>query len=324
MKKTPIRIAVTGAAGNIAYSLIFRLAAGELFKDEPIALHLLDLPDFVPQMEGVKMELQDCAFPLLSEVIVGSDPYYVFEGVDCAFLIGAKPRGPGMERKDLLMENAKIFKVQGKALNDVASSDLVALIVGNPCNTNCLIAIHNAPKLSPYCFSAMTRLDQNRSRAYLAEKAKVSIDNVSPLIIWGNHSTTMVPDFVHTTIDEKPVVEIIDRAWLENDFQKKVQNRGAEIIKVRGKSSVASAANAALDAMKSFVAPGEIFSSGILSDHNPYGIEPDLVFSFPLLLKSYGKPEIVPGYVWDQFFKDKIALTQKELIEERDAIRDLL
>ncbi len=326
--KSVKRIAVTGAAGQIAYSLLFRIANGDLLgKDQPIALHLLDLPVGVEALKGVVMELNDSVFPLLKEIKIGSDPEEIFGGVHCAFLVGAKPRGPGMERKDLLAENGKIFVEQGRALNKAASRDVRVLVVGNPCNTNCLIAMHHAPDLPKSHFHAMTRLDQNRAVFQLAAKAKVEIEEVSHMTIWGNHSSTQVPDFVNAKIRGAPVVKAIsDRNWLENDFVNRVQKRGAEVIAARGKSSAASAANAAIDAMRSILghtSKGDWFSSGIDSRGNPYGIDEDLVFSFPIRTTGNQEIEIVSGLLMDPFLKSKIALTQKELREERDLVVQL-
>ncbi|HXF29408.1 MAG TPA: malate dehydrogenase, partial [Chlamydiales bacterium] len=315
-----IHIAVTGAAGQIAYSLLFRLAAGELFgTDQKIALHLLEIPEATPFLEGVKMELEDCAFPLLESITIGSDLRKIFEGVNYAFLLGAKPRTLGMERKELLGDNGKIFQEQGKALSDVAAKDIQVLVVGNPCNTNCLIAIHNAKNIAPERFHAMTRLDQNRAASLLAQKADRPVTSVQRMIIWGNHSSTQVPDFVNALIDGNPALQTIsDRNWCETEFLKKVQNRGAEILKARGKSSAASAASAAIDAMKALVQPTEaIFSSGVYTQKNSYGIDPDLVFSFPCSTAQNGMWKEVPGISWDGFLEEKIKLSEKELKEER-------
>ncbi len=319
------RIAVTGAAGNIAYSLIFRIASGELFgKSEPVALHLLEIPAALPSLKGVQMELEDCAFPLLKEVIVGDQPQHVFKDVTHAFLIGATPRGPGMERKDLLSANGKIFVEQGKALDAVAAKNVKVLVVGNPCNTNALIALHNAPHLNPAQFFSMTRLDQNRATSLLAQKAGVGVKNVSQVIVWGNHSSTQVPDFIHAKIDGAPVVEKIqDRQWLEGEFIPLVQKRGAKVIEARGKSSAASAANAALETMQDIITPtaeGQWYSCSVYSKGNPYGIEEDLIFSFPCRTHSSGRVEIVSGLSWDPFLREKILLSEKELIEEREAV----
>ncbi len=324
------RIAVTGGAGQIAYSLLFRIANGDVLgKDQKIALHILELPEAMTTLKGVAMELEDCAFPLLTEVNIGSDPREVFKGVDYAFLVGAKPRGPGMERKDLLMENAKIFIEQGKALDEVANPDVLVLVVGNPCNTNCLIARSFAKRLHPRQFFAMSRLDQNRAAAFLAHKAGVDVEEMSHVVVWGNHSATQVPDFVHAKIQGKDALTVLaaHRDWLEKDYVPKVQKRGAEVINTRGKSSAASAANGAVDAMKSLVFPskeGTVFSMSVFSDGNPYGVHSGLVFSFPCICKGHGKVEIVPGFTWDSFLKEKIALTEKELMEERSMIEHLL
>lgn len=326
MSQTIKRIAVTGGAGQIAYSLIFRIANGDfLGPNQPIALHLLDLPEGVEMLKGVKMELDDCVFPLLKEVQIGSRAEEIFSGVHYAFLVGAKPRGPGMERKDLLADNGKIFVEQGKALNRAASKDVRVLVVGNPCNTNCLIAMHHAPDLPRKNFYAMTRLDQNRAIYQLALKAKTGIEEVTHVAIWGNHSSTQVPDFVNAKIHGNPVVQAIaDRKWLENEFVSIIQKRGAQVIAARGKSSAASAANAAIGALRSIIAPTPWFSSGVYAKGNPYGIEEDLVFSFPCRSQGRGDSEIVPGLQIDAFLQEKIAITQKELMEERDLVRGLL
>lgn len=323
------KIVVTGAAGQIAYSLLFRIAQGDfLGPDQPIALHLLDLPASREALRGTKMELDDCIFPLLKEVKIGVDPEEVFGGVHYAFLVGAKPRGPGMERKDLLADNGKIFVEQGKALNRFASKDVRVLVVGNPCNTNCLIAMHHAPDLPRTHFHAMTRLDQNRAVHQLALKANVTPAEVTHVTIWGNHSSTQVPDFVNARIHHSPVTKVLtDRHWLEKEFVTMIQKRGAEVIAARGKSSAASAANAAIGALRSVTEPtphGQWFSSGVIATNNPYGIDEELVFSFPCRSKGHGDFEIVHGLMIDSFLKEKIALTQKELIEERDLVRGLL
>jgi malate dehydrogenase len=316
---------VSGAAGQIAYSLLFRLAAGELLgKDQPIALHLLEVADHLEALKGVVMELDDCAFPLLHEVKIGSEAREVFRDAAVVFLVGAKPRGAGMERKDLLSDNGQIFVGQGKALGEVAAKDAVVLVVGNPCNTNCLIT-QKYGKANK--FFAMTRLDQNRAVSSLAKKAAVPVESVSPVVIWGNHSSTQVPDYFNARIKGKPAVEVVDRKWLEEEFISEVQKRGAAVIAARGKSSAASAAHAALQAMRSLLMPtpkGEWFSVGVLSDGNPYGIAPGLVFSFPCRSQGNGKIEIVPGLAWDRLMKEKIGLTENELIEERELIKHLL
>lgn len=323
------RIAITGAAGQIAYSLIFRIASGALFgPHQPISLHLLDVPEALPSLKGLAMELEDCVFPLLKEVKIGSDPLEIFEGVHYALLVGAKPRGPGMERKDLLADNGKIFVGQGKALNQAASRDVRVLVVGNPCNTNCLILMHHAKDIPKEQFHAMTRLDQNRAIFQLAKKGDAQFADVTNVAIWGNHSTTQVPDFLHAKIKGRPVLDVIsDRKWLEEEFVSCIQKRGADVILARGKSSAASAANAILDSMRSLFIPtdpGDWFSSSIYSTGNPYGIRENLVFSFPCRSKGKGDLEIVSGLHMDLFLQEKIALTQKELMEERDLVRHFL
>lgn len=323
------KIAITGAGGQIAYSLLFRIANGDfLGPNQPVALHLLDLPEAEKHLLGLKMELDDCAFPLLKGVQTGTDAEKMFEGVNYAFLVGAKPRGPGMERKDLLAENGKIFVAQGKALNQTASKDVRVLVVGNPCNTNCLIAMHHAPDLPREQFHAMTRLDQNRAVFQLAQKANVHTEDVTNMTIWGNHSSTQVPDFIHAKIGGTNVTEVIqDQKWLENDFISIIQKRGAEVIAARGKSSAASAANAAVGALKALTQKtleGQWFSSGVFSKNNPYGIDEELVFSFPCRSNGNGSFEIVKGLKIDSFLQEKLAITQKELIEERDLVRELL
>lgn len=329
MIKPILRIAITGGAGQIAYQLLFRLANGELFgHDQPLALHILELPEALPALEGVKMELEDCAFPLLHSVKVTSDPYLAFKDVDYALLIGAKPRSLGMERGDLLKENAKIFIEQGRALNEVANQHVKVFVVGNPCNTNCFIARSQAPRLSRKNFYAMMRLDQNRATSLLAQKAQIPVQEVTHVIIWGNHSATQVPDFIHARLRGKPAEEVIqDRHWLENDFFEVIQKRGAAIIKARGKSSAASAAQALLDAVRDTLLPtkaGYWFSSAIDSTGNPYGIEDDLVFSFPCYRLEKGEIAIVPRLDIHEFIDVKLKATERELIEERDIVRSLI
>lgn len=329
MAKTIQRIAVTGGAGQIAYSLLFRLASGELLgHDQPIALHILEIPDALSALQGVRMELEDCAFPLLKEILIGSDPHEVFRDIHFAFLVGSRPRGPGMERGDLLKENGQIFVGQGRALNEVADPDVKVLVVGNPCNTNCLIALSNAPRIPRKNFHAMTRLDQNRAIAQLAQKAKVDLSAISNVTIWGNHSSTQVPDVEHANISQKPVSALIpDQQWLEGEFVSNVQKRGAAIIAARGKSSAASAASAAIDAVKSLITPtpqGKWYSSAVYSEGNPYGIDENLVFSFPCRTIDRENWEIVPGLSWNAFLKKGIEETEKELLEERAFVKNLL
>ena len=323
------RVAVTGGAGQIAYSLLFRIASGDLLgNDQPIELSILDLPKAVEELKGVVMELHDCCFPLLRGVKVSGDPNEAFEGADVILLVGAKPRGPGMERKDLLADNGKIFVDQGKAINSVAKKSVQVLVVGNPCNTNCLICMHHAPDIPKKQFSAMTRLDQNRAIFLLAAQAHVDISEVQRVCIWGNHSATQVPDFVNAMISGQPLDKVLSaRGWLENDFIKQVQQRGSAVIKARGKSSAASAANAAIGAVVSLqkeTPQGHFFSAGVISDGNPYGIQEGIVFSFPCISHGEGNWEIVPHLDWDGFLEEKIRQTEKELVEERDLVRHLL
>jgi malate dehydrogenase len=323
------RIAITGACGQISYSLLFRLINGDLFgKNEKIKLHLLDLPQFEEVLEAIEMELKDCASHVLDEVIIGSNPFKVFEGVNYAFLVGAKPRGPGMERNELLHENGKIFSLHGKALNETADKNVKVLVVGNPCNTNCLIAQKSAPSINPLNFHAMMRLDENRAKALLAEKSGFEVSKITDMTIWGNHSVTQVPDFYNAKIDGKDVLSVIkDEEWLKNEFIKSVQQRGASIIAKRGKSSAASAACAAVDAMKSLhfpTKPDNFYSTAYLSDGNSYGIADQLVFSFPSRTLEDGSIEIVKNLDWNEFLRQKIILTQNELKEERDLIKELL
>jgi malate dehydrogenase len=329
MSKPLVRIAVTGGAGQIAYSLLFRIASGEMLGlDQPVALHILELPEAVKPLEGVAMELHDCAFPLLKEIHVGSDPEIVFKGVHYALLIGAKPRTAGMERKDLLKDNGQIFISQGKALNLVADRNAKVLVVGNPCNTNCLIAMAHAQDLPRTNFFAMTRLDQNRAAYQLAVKTGMPIDAISSVAIWGNHSATQVPDYLNARIGGKPAAAVIDdMAWLQGPFIESVQKRGSAIINARGKSSAASAASAIIDTIKSLhlpTPPGEWFSIAINSASNPYGIDQGLIFSFPCRSSGNGDCEIVPNLLFDDFLRTKIKLSEQELLEERSLIAQLL
>jgi malate dehydrogenase len=329
MTKPLKRIAVTGGAGQIAYSILFQIAAGELLgKEQPIALHILELPNALDALKGVVMELEDCAFPLLKEIKIGVRAEEVFEGVNIALLIGAKPRGPGMERKDLLGENGQIFIEQGRALNVAAARDVLVLVVGNPANTNCLIAMSHAPNIPKNRFFSMMRLDQSRAVALLAQKADVAVTDVSQVCVWGNHSATQVPDFVNAKILGKPALELIkDRKWCEEEFIPQVQKRGAAVIAARGKSSAASAARAAIDTIHSLLQPtpaGEWFSAGLYSEKNPYGVREDLIFSFPCRSLGNGKIEVVKDVPWDPFLEKKIRLSEKELIEERELVAHLL
>ncbi len=323
--KTPIDIAVTGAAGQISYSLLFRLAAGELLgPDQPIILHLLEISPALEALKGVVMELNDCAYPLLHKVMVTDNPKEAFNNVDYAFLVGARPRGPGMERKDLLLCNAEIFSTQGKALNEVAHRNVKVLVTGNPANTNALIAMNNAPDLNPNCFSAMTRLDHNRSITQLAEKAGVYSTDVKNLIIWGNHSSTQYPDLHHAKVKGQDAISLVGHKWFVDQFIPTVQQRGGAIIKARGQSSAASAANAALDHMRTWVLgtqEGDWVSMGVPSDGS-YGIEKGLIYSFPMTVTD-GQASIVQGLDINEFSKNKMRVSEDELKEERDAIKHL-
>lgn len=323
--KTPIQIAVTGAAGQISYSLLFRLAAGLLLgPDQPIILHLLEITPAMRALEGVVMELQDCANPLLHRVVVTDDPKVAFKNVDYAFLVGARPRGPGMERKDLLQVNAEIFAVQGKALNAVANRNVKVLVTGNPANTNALIAIKNAPDLRPENFSCMSRLDHNRAISQLAEKCGVLASDIKNMTVWGNHSCTQYPDLHHAKVKGQDALSLVSKKWFVDEFIPTVQQRGTEVLKVRGQSSAASAANAAIDQMKAWAFgtdPGDWVSMGVLSDGS-YGIEEGLVFSFPVAV-SDGEVNIVKGLDINEFSLQRLRLSESELKEERDAVRHL-
>ena len=324
--KRPISIAVTGAAGQINYSLLFRLSAGELLgPDQPVILRLLEIPAAMGNLQGVVMELRDCAFPLLHDIVITDDPHIAFQDVEYAFLIGAKPRGPGMLRSDLLEQNAEIFAVQGKAINAVASRQVKVLVTGNPSNTNALIAINNAPDLPSYCFTAMTMLDHTRGLSQLAEKTGCNSDDIYQLSIWGNHSCSQYPDLRHVMIAGKSVSEWTDTDWNQNVFIPTVQYRGTEIIKSRGQSSAASAANAALLHMKTWITgtrENDWVSMGVQSDGS-YGIEEGLVFSFPVKI-IHGKYHIVQGLEMDDFSRQYLDRNQSELREERQAIQHLL
>lgn len=323
--KTPIHIAVTGAAGQISYSLLFRLASGSLLgPEQPIVLHLLEIPAAMNSLQGVVMELQDCASPLLYRVETTDDPRVAFKNVDYAFLVGARPRSEGMERKDLLEVNAEIFSVQGKALNEVASRNVKVLVTGNPANTNALIALKNAPDLNPDNFSSMTRLDHNRAVSQLAEKCGVLPTDIKNMTIWGNHSTTQYPDLHHAKVKGQDALSLVERGWFVNDFIPTVQQRGAAVIKARGLSSAASAANAAIDQMKAWALgtpEGDWVSMGVLSD-GTYGIEKDLIYSFPVTVTN-GEVNIVKGLNINEFSMQRMRLSETELKEERDAVRHL-
>ncbi|MBU3070462.1 malate dehydrogenase [Aestuariicella sp. G3-2] len=324
--KAPVRVAVTGAAGQISYSLLFRIAAGEMLgKDQPVILQMLEITPALDALKGVAMELDDCAFPLLAGLVCTDDPNVAFKDADYALLVGARPRGPGMERKDLLEANAAIFSVQGKAINDHASRDIKVLVVGNPANTNALIAQRNAPDINPRQFTAMMRLDHNRAMSQLAEKAGKTINDVQNVIIWGNHSATQYPDIHNTKVDGADAMSLIDQAWYENDFIPTVQQRGAAIIQARGASSAASAANAAIFHMRDWALgtpEGDYVTMGVYSDGS-YGIEEGLIYGYPCVCKD-GDWEIVQGIELNDFSKTKMQATEQELKEERDAVADLL
>lgn len=317
------RVAVTGAGGQIAYSLLSQIAKGEMFgPGVEISLRLLELPEALGAVQGIAMELEDCAFPLLREIVIGSDPDVVFEDVDWAILVGAKPRGPGMERRDLLQQNGAHFVQQGKSLSRVAQDTCRVLIVGNPCNTNALIVKHSAPHLH---VAAMTRLDQNRAQSMLAAHAKVSSAAVSRVAIWGNHSPTMVPDLRHAQVNGKHANKAVEVEWLANEFVGAVQQRGAKVIAARGKSSALSAAQAIVDTVHDIAHPTEWFSLAVDSTDNPYGIAPDLMFSFPCCSHEGEKWEIVKGLdETDPLFQQRLRLTERELLDERDLVRHLL
>ncbi len=324
--KAPVRVAVTGAAGNISYALLFRIAAGDMLgPDQPVILQLLEIPQARDALTGVTMELNDCAFPLLQGIVASDDPQAAFADADYALLVGARPRGPGMERKDLLEENAKIFSVQGKALNESAGRGVRVLVVGNPANTNALIAQQNAPDLAPGQFTAMTRLDHNRAISQLADRAGVHSTGITRMTIWGNHSATQYPDLNHARIDGSEATQRVDQKWTREEFIPTVQQRGAAIIKARGASSAASAASAAIAHMRSWALGSnedDWVSMAIPSDGS-YGVDEGLIYSFPVTC-SGGNYEIVQGLEIDDFSREKMRVTAEELIEERDGVRDLI
>ena len=323
-----VKVAVTGAAGQIGYALLPRLVNGELFgPDVKVALHLLEVTPALGALDGVVMELDDCAFRLLDNIVVTDDPMVAFDGVNWVLAVGAKPRGKGMERGDLLRDNGPIFIGQGQALNARADDDVRIVVVGNPANTNALIAMRNAPDIPRSRFSALTRLDENRAYAQLAQKAGVTVSDVSNVTIWGNHSATQYPDAENAKINGRPVFDVIsDHDWLRGEFISTVQKRGAAVIQARGKSSALSAANAALDQVRSLLyktEPGNWFSAAVASDGS-YGIDEGLIFSFPLTNDGAGNWEIVQGLSWSDFAKAKVDATLNELREEKDVVADLL
>ncbi len=324
--KTPVRIAVTGCAGQIGYALLFRIAAGDMLgPDQPVILQMIEVPQALKALEGVVMELRDCAFPLLTDIVATDDVNVGFKDADYAILVGARPRGPGMERKDLLEANGAIFTVQGKALNDHASRDVKVLVVGNPANTNALIASRSAPDLDPRQFTAMTRLDHNRAISQLAARTGAAVPSIRRMTVWGNHSSTQYPDVSHALVDGRPASELVDQAWLESDFIPTVQQRGAAIIAARGASSAASAASAAIDHMRTWAlgtADGDWTSMAIPSDGS-YGVPEGIIYSYPVTCRD-GRYEIVQNLPIDDFSRARMDATAKELLEERAAVQHLL
>lgn len=323
--KAPVRVVVTGAAGHIGYALLFRIASGDMLgKDQPVILHLLEITPALPALAGVVMELNDCAFPLLHGVVPTDDPNVAFKDADYALLVGARPRGPGMERKDLLEANAAIFSVQGKAINDHASRQIKVLVVGNPANTNSLIAQQNAPDINPAQFTAMMRLDHNRAISQLAEKTGNLTTDITRMIVWGNHSATQYPDIHHATVKAQPASSQVDSAWYRETFIPTVQQRGAAIIKARGASSAASAAGAAIDHMRDWAlgtADGDWVTMAIPSDGS-YGIAPGIIYGYPVTCAN-GQYSIVQGLAVDDFSLARMQATEKELREERAAVEHL-
>jgi malate dehydrogenase len=324
--KQAVNVAITGAAGQIGYALAFRVASGQMFgADQPVNLHLLEIPQALPGLQGVVMELDDCAFATLNKVIATDDAKVAFRDCHAAMLVGARPRGPGMERKDLLLANAQIFSAQGKALNEVADRNVKVLVVGNPANTNALIARANARDLNPRNFTAMTRLDHNRALAQLAQKTGTHVTQIRKMIIWGNHSATQYPDVSHATIDGKPAKSLVEHKWLEETFIPVVQQRGAAVIKTRGASSAASAASAALDHVRTWAlgtANDDWVSMGVPSDGS-YGIPAGIIYSYPVTCRN-GEYQIVQGLTIDEASRKRMTVTENELKEEREGVKDLL
>ena len=324
--KAPVRVTITGAAGQIGYQLAFRIASGQMLgNDQPVILQLLEIPPALPALQGVVMELHDCAFSTLAGIVATDDPNTAFKDCDYALLVGARPRGPGMERKDLLQANAAIFSVQGKAINDHANRDIRVLVVGNPANTNALIASSNAPDIDPRNFTAMTRLDHNRAMAQLAARTGNHVNDIRCMAIWGNHSATQYPDVNNASVGDSAATDLVDQAWLADEFIPVVQQRGAAIIKARGASSAASAASAAIDHMHDWALgtpDGDWVSMAIPADGS-YGIESGIVYSFPVRCRD-GRYEIVQGLSIDEFSRGRMDSTESELREERAAIEELL
>jgi malate dehydrogenase len=319
----PTNVTVTGAAGQIGYAILFRIASGQLLgPDEKVALRLLEIPAAVKAAEGTALELFDCAFPLLADIEVTDDANVAFDGVNIALLVGARPRSKGMERADLLEANGAIFKPQGEALNEHAADDVRILVVGNPANTNALIAMNNAPDIPSERFTAMTRLDENRAAAQLAQKLSVGVEDIQDLVVWGNHSPTMFPDLFNAKVNDQRAVDLVDMDWYENEYIPRVGKRGAEIIEARGASSAASAANAAIDHVSDWVAGADGLRSMVVRSGGEYGVEEGLMSSFPVRV-SGGSYEIVEGLEVGDFAQSKIDATVNELKEERDAVRQL-
>lgn len=324
--KKPVRVTVTGAAGQIGYALLFRIAAGDMLgKDQPVILKLLEIPPAMKAVEGVMMELRDCAFPLLHGLEASDDPMVAFEDTEYALLVGSRPRGPGMERKDLLQANGAIFTTQGKALNARAARNVRVLVVGNPANTNCLIAMRNAPDLDPSRFTSMTRLDHNRASSLLAERTGALVADVRRMVVWGNHSSTQVPDLSHATVGGRPAGELVDESWVSDTFIPTVQKRGAAVIEARGASSAASAANAAIDHMRTWSVgtPADDWSSMGIPSPGAYGVEPGIVYSFPVTVND-GAISIVSDLKRSEDTKRRMQASEAELKEERHAVEDLL
>ncbi len=322
----PVKVAVTGAAGQIGYSLLFRIASGDMLgKDQPVQLQLLEITPALGALEGVVMELKDCAFPLLHGVTTSDDATVAFKDADYALLVGSRPRGPGMERGELLAANGAIFTKQGRALNEVASRNVKVLVVGNPANTNALIAMKNAPDLKPEQFSAMTRLDHNRALSQLAQKTESAVADVQGMIIWGNHSSTQVPDLTQATVSGRPATELVDEGWTTETFIPTVQKRGAAIIEARGASSAASAASAAIDHMRDWVqgTPEGTWTSMAIPSTGAYGVSESLVYSFPVTTRS-GVVQIVEGLENSAFIQEKMKASETELLEERQVVENLL
>ena len=321
-----VRVTVTGAAGQIGYALLFRIASGAMLgENQPVILQMLDIAPAMDALNGVKMELEDCAFPLLEGIVCTDDPDVGFKDADYALLVGARPRGPGMERKDLLEANAAIFSVQGKEINDNASKNIKVLVVGNPANTNALITQRNAPSISPRNFTAMMRLDHNRAKTQIAQKTGTTVNDITQMTVWGNHSATQYPDLFNTLVNGKAAIELVEQEWYENDFIPTVQQRGAAIIKARGASSAASAANAAIGHVRSWAlgTDGDDWvSMGVYSDGS-YGVTEGLIYSFPCRC-SDGEWTIVQGLEVSDFSQGRMNATQQELTEERDAVQHLL